>query len=143
MDYFYLQEISEPVPGAIFLGENRFVFPRDIHIMPGSVVSAVQNWLVKVEGSYTVTADSDGGCDRICEYTDYVFLEYKNVILRNDTVVGFFLPLEYYYSISPERPNIIIFSLENPAPIHHPSEKVFTLIPREPGMTYTRNEHIY
>lgn len=143
MLHSYLLLTDCPAPGMIYLGNGQYLFPAFFGAEAENAVQCCGRYLIKVENSYTVTSETDGGCDRICETTEYLELAPENIIIKDGEPVGFYLNLGYYYSVSPKKPNIHVFYISETKSFHHCSGTVYTLIAKESGRVYESSSHIY
>ncbi len=145
IDNYYYKLTDKPKQGMIYWRDEHYLHPCycNYTAMPISVQNAHKKYILRIESSYTIVADSDAGCDRTCECVDYQALFPNNIIMDGDTPIGVYLELGYYYSISPNRPNVIVLPFEELAE-HYQEESgnKYTLIPYNPEMSYESSSHI-
>lgn len=145
IDNYYYILTDKPVLGMIYWENGQYLHPCycNYPAMPVSAQKAHKQYILRIESSYTITADTDGGCDRICECVDYQQLQPQNIIMDGDKPVGVYLDLGYSYWISPERPNVIVMPFEEGASYYHEdSRKTYTLIPYDPEKRYESSSHV-
>ena len=146
MAYLY-QVTSEPMPGMLFLSEGNYLFYR--YETRAAVLKHLNQvcseWILEKSGRNTITADTDAGCDRICEYREYILPVSKNVLLKGDEVIGFYFDFGDYYNISNKRPNVHAFLLSAPETHLYPQDIYcrYRLLRREPGKEYKNTQRIY
>lgn len=145
IDNYYYKLTDKPALGMIFFENGRYLHPCycNYPAMPLSAKKAHKQYILRIESTHNVTADTDGGCDRICECVDYQPLLPNNIIMDGDKPVGVYLDLGYYGSISPERPNVIVIPFEDGAKYRHKdSGSTYMLIPYDPEKSYESSRHV-
>ena len=142
MDYYY-KLTDKPALGMIYWENGRYLHPQLCITIPGAVKTAQNQYILRIDSSHTIIADTDGGCDRTCECVDYQPLQAQNIIMDGDKPIGVYLDLGYYYSVSYVRPNVIVLSFEDGACCEHPnSGNTYTLIPYDPQKSYESFSYI-
>lgn len=142
MDYYY-KLTDKPVLGMIYWENGRYLHPQLCPTIPDEVEKAKKQYILRIDSSYSILADTDGGCDRTCECVDYQPLQSQNIIMDGDKPIGVYLDLGYYYSVSWVRPNVIVLPFEDGACCEHPnSGNTYKLIPYDPQKTYESSSHI-
>lgn len=145
MENYYYKLTDKPALGMIYWQKDLYLHPCycNYPAMPDSVKKSHKQYILCIESSYTITADTDAGCDRICECEDYQPLLPRNIVVDGDKPIYVYLDLGYYYSISPERPNVIVLPFEDGARYYHEdSRKTYTLIPYDPEKSYESSRYI-
>lgn len=140
----YYKLISSPCKGAIVLTESTWLLPSygsDAE-KDRSFADGKKSWIIKISGSYTVLADTDGGCDRTCDYVTYIEPEFENAVFRGKELVGFYYDFGYFYRIT-DRVNSNVFMFENPETYVYSTNKTYELIRRREGECYKDSEHIW
>ena len=143
---YYYKLTNKPMPGMIYWKDENYLHPVYCNdpAMPVSVQMAHRRYILRIESSYTILADTDAGCDRTCDQTDYQPLSPKNIIMDGDHPIGVYLDLGYYYSVSPDRPNVMILPFEESASYYHSeSGTMYTLIPYDPEKSYASSSRVY
>jgi len=146
IDNYYYKLTNKPMLGMIYWKEECYLHPCycNYPAMPISVQNAHKQYILRIESSYTIVADTDAGCDRTCECVDYQLLSPNNIIMDGDNPVGVYLDFGYYYSISPNRPNVIVLPFEESAKHYHEeSGNQYTLIPYNSEATYESSSYIF
>ena len=146
VDNYYYKLTNKPLPGMIYWKDENYLHPFycNYPAMPVSVQIAYKQYILRIESSYTILADTDAGCDRTCEQTDYQPLTPKNIIMDGDHPIGVYLDLGYYYSVSKNRPNVIILPFEELAEYYHSeSRNKYTLISYNPEKSYESSSRVY
>lgn len=142
---YYFLLTDRPALGMIYWEDGRYLHPFccSYAALPSSVQKAHKQYILRVNSSRTIMADTDGGCDRTCECVDYQPLQSQNIIMDGDKPVGVYLDLGYFYSISPKRPNVIVIPFEDGASCYmKESDRTYTLIPYDPQKRYESSSHI-
>ena len=143
---YYYKLTDKPELGMLYWEEGKYLHPYFCNppATPAAVVKAHKQFILRIKSSYTVTADSDADCDRICECVDYQPLEPQNIIMDGDTPVGVYLDLGFYYCISSVRPNVIVLPFEAGAGYYNrESRNTYTLEIYDPEKSYESSSHIY
>ena len=143
---YYYQLTDQPATGMIYWKEGQYLFPCRCNYpaMPIAAQKAHKQYILRIDSSYTIVADSDAGCDRICECVDYQPLSPQNIVMDGDTPVGVYLDLGYCYAISVVQPNVIVMPFEDQAVYYHQeSRKKYTLVPYDAEKSYESTSRIY
>ena len=147
MKNYYFQLADCPAPGMIYLDNGQYLFKKYIYgfytDLGAKVLNFSQSYLLKDQWRKTILADTDGGCDRLCNITEYVELKPENVIVKDGEPIGFYLDFGYSYIVSKEKPNVHIFYVSDTEPFHHTSDHIYTLIEKEDGEIYESFSRVY
>ena len=129
----------------IYLSPGKYLHPYycNYAAMPDSVKNAHKQYILRIESTYTVCADTDSGCDRVAERTDYRVLLPNNIIMDGDKPMGVYIELRYYYRVSKKRPNVLVLPFKDGAR-HYQNETdmIYTLIPYDPEQSYESETYI-
>ena len=121
------------IPGAIIIDENRCFYSdyyttaeheRQLNLI-------ADNWIIYEDRDETITADTDGGCDRIVEATYTHELKLSDAIFFKGQIVGFYLDFQSWNG-SNEKPNSHIFLLDDTAThIYNNTHSIWRLMKKE------------
>lgn len=139
--------IHEPRFGAVYLEEGRWLFRfQRNHQQTDALYDARKEWVLRRRYTTTVTADSDGGCDRFCEHLEYKEPAFSAAVFEDHRLLGFYYEFEDYY-LHRERTAVPHLFLLDRAETHRVRaggyDESWELIRREPGKEYRDSQRIW